>query len=137
MILGRINEEEAELLADLDINWEEELDDYDKEEGHSYFDEMESNKVSLTPYNERVDSDWEQETTSSEEEENNDPTPSMKAYTLKHWYHQGTFDNDQSTDLDQAEDWKPRIQSTYPEYSGYFSSSDQEENCNPQVVPRQ
>ncbi len=160
MILEKCNEEEPELVANNDVGRENELEDCDQngDEGdpplilnaeeapqilaqagiqladYGYFYEMEFNTVSLTSDDNQVDSEWELETTSSEEEEYNDPTPSMKAYAMKHWGHPRLSDKDQSLKSDQEEDWTTRIQSIYSEYGGCFCDSDQEEDFNPQVT---
>jgi hypothetical protein len=97
--MERINEEEPKLFGDLDINWNEELEDQDNEEGYGYFDELESNTVSLASENNDENSNFESEATSSDEEDGyNDPTLSMRAYAMKHWYHQRTQDADHSSD---------------------------------------
>jgi hypothetical protein len=129
-MLEEFNEEEPKPVAIHDVNREEEeLEDYNEyeeddepllmneEEAEQFlvqagiqfkdygeFDELESNTVSLNSPDDRKYSEWEYESTSSEEEgeEYNDPTPSMRAYALKYWYHPRRPDTENSSDSDSG-----------------------------------
>ena len=73
------------MFEGLEIHWDQELEE-DEEDGDpqpNYFDELESNAVSLDSDSENLCSNWGQWSHSINDVEGyNDPTPSMRAYTM-------------------------------------------------------
>jgi hypothetical protein len=107
-------EEAEQFLTQAGIRFQEEVDEL-RFKDYGEFDELESNTVSLDSLDEKDEPEWEYgKIPGEDEEEYNNPSPSMRAYALKHWHYPRVSDAECSTDSDSDSEksdvrWYPQV----------------------------